>query len=98
MAAAASAPPPPTSHTMESARPAGLGGAAKAQREIRGSEQLPIACHGPLGSTRGSETSNRCKNGIFKDRRTANKDLQTLTYTHCFGVAEQKWPAGACAT
>lgn len=46
MAAAASAPPPQTPHTIEAARPAGLGGAATPA----GDPRLPVAacaCHGP---------------------------------------------------
>lgn len=51
MAAAASAPPPPTSHTIESTRPAGLGGPAATQPALPGSKRQPAPCQGPPGST-----------------------------------------------
>lgn len=42
--------------------------------------------------------NNPRKNGILGVRFAVNTEQQTLTYTNNFGVAEKKWPAGACAT
>lgn len=89
MAAAASAPPPQTPHTIEAARPAGLGGAATPARHPR----LPVAAcarHGPSGYNLGSGTSNRCKNRRPRRAPAANEDRPTLTSTQSLGVAEEK--------
>lgn len=89
MAAAASAPPPQTSHTIETARPAGLGGAATPGEHSR----LPMvawACHGPSGSNLGAGTSNRNKNRSPWRDLAANEERQPLTYTQSLGVAEEK--------
>lgn len=89
MAAAASAPPPQTPHTIEAARPAGLGGAATPA----GHPRLPVAacaCHGPPSYNLGSGRSDCHKNRRLRRPLEASEDRQTLTSTQKIGVAGQK--------
>lgn len=98
MAAIASAPPPPTSHTIELARPAGLGGAAKAQRATRSSQPQPQLARVLQAPTEVPRQAMLPKHRILLGRWETNKDLQPLTHTNEPGAAEKKWPTDACAT